>query len=85
MSLLQLFVREDPSDPERVPVTTELIESLREVLADGVNDGYDIDAVLFQLALAIMNLETTLVERQSQLLSLERRILEAGLRVRPAD
>ena len=84
--MLELFIKDEYApDPERMPVTTELIEGLREVFAEGANGGYDIDTVLFHLALAIQNLEVGLVQRQAQILSLETRILQAGLRVRPPD
>jgi hypothetical protein len=82
--MLEMVLQLDP-DPDRMPVTSDLIESLREVIAEGVNGGYDIDEVLFNLAIAISGLETSLLNRKSELLSLETRILQAGLRLSPAD
>jgi hypothetical protein len=82
--MLEMVLQLDP-DPDRQPVTSELIESLREVIADGVNGGYDIDEVLFHLAIAISGLEAGLINRRAELLSLETRIMHAGLRVSPPD
>lgn len=82
--MLEIVLQLDP-DPDRLPVTSDLVESLREVIADGVNGGYDIDEVLFHLAVAISGLEAGLVKRRSELLNLETRILQAGLRVSPPD
>jgi hypothetical protein len=68
-----------------MPVSTEMLDTLKLIVADGVKGGYDIDAVLFALALAIFNLESEVVNRRAELLDLETRILEAGLRLPPPD
>ena len=44
------------------PVSAKKIDSLREILADGVEGSYEIDAVFFTLALAVYNLETSGIE-----------------------
>ncbi len=81
--MLELFARDQVLDPDRMPITADMIDDIRELLADSVNNGYDIDAVLFRLALSVMRLEMELMERRTDLLSLETRILQAGLKVRP--
>jgi hypothetical protein len=82
--MLDLILQLEPH-PKYNPVSTEMLDSLKEILADGVNGGYDIDAVLSTLALAIVGLEDSIVRRRSELLNLETRILEAGLRLAAPD
>ena len=83
--MLEVFARQDLPAPDRMPVTAELIDSLRDVLADGAKGRYDIDAALFHVAMAVLQLETVMVERQAQLLNLEVRIMEAGLPLRAPE
>jgi hypothetical protein len=92
--VLEVILQADPSR-ELMPVSAEMIDNLREILADGVEGSYDIDAVFFGLALAVYNLEnsgvelktdlldleTRIVNLKTDLLDLESRILDAGLRL----
>jgi hypothetical protein len=50
----------------------------------GRRGSYEIDAVFFTLALAVYNLATSGIEFKSDLLDLETRVLNAGLRLAPA-
>ncbi|WP_078345148.1 hypothetical protein [Mycobacteroides chelonae] len=70
-------------------VVDELISSLTETLSERSDGTYDTDAVLFDLALAVVNLSSEVVTRRAEiielearLVNLETRILEAGLPLR---
>jgi hypothetical protein len=82
--MLELVLQLEPHQ-KYMPISTEMLDTLKEILAEGVKGGYDIDAVLFALALAVFNLERAVVDRRAEVLDLETRILEAGLRVAPPD
>jgi hypothetical protein len=82
--MLELLLQTDPPR-EHLPVSAEMVDSLREVLANGVGGDYDIDAVFFNLALAVYKLEGSVVNLRTELLNLEERILQAGLRLRPLE
>ena len=79
--MLELVLQTNPP-PEHLPVSAEMVDSLREILANGVEGDYDIDAVFFNLALAVYKLEGSMLNLRSELLNLEARILQAGLRLR---
>ncbi len=83
--MLELLVRQGVPDRARMPVSAEMLDGLREVLADAVEGGYDVDAALFHIGMAVLQLETAAMERQAQLLNLETRILQAGLPLRAPD
>jgi hypothetical protein len=76
------------NDPDSFPVTAELFTKLKAVLDAGDEDdvpyGYDIDAVLFYMALAMMKMETALLMSRAETRNLEARLLKSGVRVRPS-
>ncbi len=90
--MLELILQTDPP-PEHLPVSAAMVDGLKEILANGVKGDYDIDAVFFNLALAVYELESSVLNLRtellnhlrSELLNLEERILQAGLRLRPPD
>ncbi|PVB39985.1 hypothetical protein D2E31_03420 [Mycobacteroides abscessus] len=70
-------------------VVDELISGLTETLGECSDGTYDTDAVLFDLALAVVNLSSEVVTRRAEiielearLVNLETRILEAGVSLR---
>lgn len=83
--MLEILLEHDIPDPDRMPVTAEMCERIRDVLADRADSGLNVEAVLFQLALAVIGLEIAANEHKAQLLNLETRILEAGLQLNPPD
>jgi hypothetical protein len=73
-------------DSTDTPVMSEMLAELTEIFADADGGSYDVDAVLFTLAISVIRLERTILERddkmrelKADLLNLEARILEAGL------
>lgn len=74
------------ADGEDTPVISEMLGELTDIFAEADGDTYDVDAVLFTLALAVIGLERSIMERgnemkclKADLLDLEARILEAGV------
>jgi hypothetical protein len=85
--LLPLILDLDPN-PETMPVSSDLLDNLREAVGSG-EEGYDIDEVLYCLALAIFKLETSLIDHSSSTLNLKADLLilktdflNSGLRIR---
>lgn len=73
-------------DSEHAQVTAELVDKIGQILTDEREGGYDVDAVLLRLVLALFRLETAAQKRQEQILhlardlaSLEARVLKAGV------
>lgn len=83
MSYLELITRQDAA--EGASITQEMIDGLREVLAESGGSGYDVDAALFHLAVAVVNIQAALLEQRAEIISLERRIIEAGLHLGKAE
>jgi hypothetical protein len=96
--MLEIFT-ESEWDPEHAPVTAKLADQIRQILADGNGETYDVDAVLFSAASAVarlelavsqgkverVNLQTNINELKADVLNLETRLLEAGVRLRPSE
>lgn len=64
--MLEIVLQADPPR-EHLPVSADMIDSLRKILADDVEDGYDTDAVFFTLALAVYKLENRIFEMSLRL------------------
>lgn len=76
------------ADGDDTPVISEMLSELTQAFADPGEDHYDVDAVLFSLAMSVIRLELAVLERdrklddlKASLLNLEARILEAGVRL----
>lgn len=74
------------ADGDDTPATSEMLAELAEAFTDPVEGNYDVDAVLFTLALSVIRLERALLERsyeadslKADILNLETRILQAGV------
>jgi hypothetical protein len=52
---------------------------------DDVPYGYDVDAVLFYMALAMMKMETALLMSRAETRDLELRLQKSGVRLRPSS
>lgn len=70
------------------PVISEMLTELTDIFEDARNGPYDVDLVLATFALSVIRLERSLLERDDEirqlkidLMNLEERILNAGLRL----
>lgn len=89
--MLEQVLQLDP-DPERMPVAADLLTSVRDVLAEAGQGGYDVDEVIFHAVIAVHNLETELMSAKadtiglrSELLELRTALLEQGISDQPRD